>query len=102
MTTTVVNIRDLPNGWQDDPQYVYIGRANAYYGLTRSKWANPFRIGRDGTRNDVLSKYLEFVLNSDYLLGDLPDLADKTLVCFCAPLPCHGDILAKLVERIGA
>jgi len=28
----------------------------------------------------------------------LPELKGKRLGCWCAPLPCHGDILRELCE----
>jgi hypothetical protein len=69
---------------------VYIGRP--------SKWGNPFSIGKDGTRDEVIAKYLEYVLNNDELMAELPELKGKRLGCWCAPLACHGDILAELAE----
>jgi hypothetical protein len=67
---------------------VYIGRP--------SKWGNPFVIGRDGTREQVIAKYRAFVLGRPELIAALPELRGKTLGCWCAPLPCHGDVLAEL------
>jgi len=69
---------------------VYIGRP--------SKWGNPFSIGRDGTREDVIEKYLEYILCNDKLMAALPELKGKVLGCWCKPLPCHGDILVELCE----
>jgi hypothetical protein len=39
------------------PGAVFIGREQGRVGLRRSKWANPFRIGRDGTREELIAKY---------------------------------------------
>jgi len=100
--TTVVNIRDLPDGWQQDPRYVYIGRQNAHYGVSASKWANPFVIGRDGDRAAVIEKYRERLHASSALLAAVPELAGKRLVCWCAPEACHGDVLADLANRHAA
>lgn len=36
---------------------VYIGRAMSKFGLKRSKWANPFKIDADGSRQEVIAKY---------------------------------------------
>jgi hypothetical protein len=73
---------------------VYIGRP--------SIWGNPFIIGRDGTREEVIEKYRDYVLNSPDLLSRLPTLHGKILGCFCAPLPCHGDVLLELLEKYRA
>ena len=66
---------------------VYIGRP--------SKWGNPFAIGRDGSRADVVRKYEEYLLKNDALLESLHELHGKVLACWCAPAACHGDVLAK-------
>lgn len=69
---------------------VYVGRP--------SKWGNPFTIGRDGTRQEVIGRYERWLLTQPELLAALPDLAGKTLACWCAPRPCHGDVLARLAN----
>lgn len=71
---------------------VYIGRP--------SKWGNPFVIGKDGTREDVLQKYKYWLENNKKLLDDLEELRGKVLGCWCKPKDCHGDILIdKLKEK---
>lgn len=70
---------------------VYIGRP--------SKWGNPFIIGKDGSREDVIKKYREWILNQYDLLKDLQELKGKILGCFCAPQACHGDVLIELANR---
>jgi hypothetical protein len=71
---------------------VYIGRP--------SKWGNPFVIGKDGSRDDVIRKYASYLAGQPKLLAAIPELKGKTLVCFCKPLACHGDVLAALCEAI--
>lgn len=66
---------------------VYIGRPGP--------WGNPFTIGRDGTRQEVIRKYEEHLLASHALLELVPELAGMTLGCWCSPRPCHGDVLAR-------
>lgn len=68
---------------------VYIGRG--------SKWGNPFVIGRDGTREQVIEKYRQHLRNRPDLLQALPELRGKLLGCFCKPKPCHGDIFVELL-----
>ena len=81
MTTRVLNKhRDKIS--RDD---VYIGRG--------SPWGNPFRIGEHGTRNMVCDKFERDVLPA----LDVEALRGRNMVCFCAPLRCHGDsIMRKL------
>ena len=73
---------------------VYIGRP--------SRWGNPFQIGRDGTRDEVIARYERWVLEQPELLAALGELEGKTLGCWCAPKRCHGDVLALLAARQAA
>lgn len=85
MPTTVVNIKDSDCD-------VYIGRG--------SKWGNPFRIGKNGSREEVIEKYKEWLMHTEALLANLCELKDKVLGCHCKPLPCHGDVLVELVNSL--
>lgn len=69
---------------------VYIGRP--------SKWGNPFTIGKDGTREEVVVKYKQWILQQPKLLESLHELKDKTLACWCAPQLCHGNVLVELIN----
>jgi hypothetical protein len=73
-----------------EPGDVFIGRP--------SKWGNPFVIGRDGDRAEVVARYRRWIADQPELLAALPELRGRRLVCFCAPLPCHGDVLAELAD----
>lgn len=86
MWPKVWNRRD-PNCPKDA---VYIGRP--------SKWGNPYVIGRDGGRELVISRYRHRILKSPLLGSVLKELRGKHLVCFCAPLPCHGDVLLEIAN----
>ncbi len=77
---------------------VYVGRRCKEF--PRSMWANPFKIGRYGTRKEVISRYEQYVRNKPELMAALPELRNKVLGCWCAPLPCHGEVLVKLVGEL--
>lgn len=64
-----------------------------------TKWGNPFRIGPDGDRDEVCDKHAEWIKTQPQLLAALGELKGKRLGCWCAPLRCHGDTLAKLAEE---
>ena len=68
---------------------IYIGRP--------SKWGNPYKIGKDGTREEVIAKYEDYIIHSKIIM-DIDELTGKMLGCWCAPLPCHGDVLLKLAN----
>lgn len=63
-----------------------------------TKWGNPFRIGRDGTREEVIEMYEDYLFTQPALLAELSSLRGKRLGCWCAPEPCHGDVLAKYAD----
>ena len=70
----------------------YVGRP--------TRWGNPYVIGRDGDREEVIRKYTAHItrlVDSGDL--DLSELEGRDLVCWCAPLPCHADVLLRLANR---
>lgn len=70
---------------------VYIGRP--------SKWGNPFVIGKDGDRDEVIQKYREWLIRQPALVAQAKaELAGKDLVCFCVPCACHGDVLMEIAN----
>jgi len=77
------------------PEVIYIGRPG--------KWGNPFKIGTHGNREEVIQKYKEWITTSPEGLAILVDarkeLPGKVLGCHCSPLPCHGHVLAALVNQ---
>jgi hypothetical protein len=73
------------------PYDVYIGRP--------SKWGNPFRVGTDGTRQEVIAKYRAWLATQPALLAALGELRGQVLGCWCAPHPCHGDVLAAFAKE---
>lgn len=81
---------------------VYIGRRlnQGGWSLPQSPWANPFVIGADGTREEVLEKYKAYVAGKPELMALLPTLKGKTLGCWCKPAACHGDVLIELLEKM--
>jgi len=91
----------MPKVWNKrDPNCpkdaVYVGRP--------SKWGNPFKIGKDGTREEVITKfkaYLMGLINDGVQLDLEHDLRGKDLTCWCAPLPCHADVLLELANKEG-
>lgn len=90
----VVNLNNNPA-----PPYVYVGRAVPRKGVNGSPWGNPWTIGKDGNRSAVLYLYERWLLGNPDLMARLPELRGKVLACWCAPLPCHADILLRLANR---
>jgi hypothetical protein len=83
MKTVVVNMRE-------EPYDVMICRP--------TKWGNPFKIGWDGTRKQVIEKYRRYLQSRPDLMAALHELKGKRLGCVCKPQACHGDVLVELIE----
>ena len=87
---------------------VYIGRATAR--TKGSVLGNPYRIGRDGARGEVIEKYdrwlsWEIAERGDAYrelrrLADIARTGEMVLVCWCAPEKCHGEIIKSEIESI--
>jgi hypothetical protein len=80
-------------GWRMPANTVKVARS--------TKWGNPFKIGVDGNREEVLRKYRTWVMQK---LADQPGflapLRGKNLACFCKMTePCHAEILLELANR---
>ena len=92
--TRVIHIRDVPSGWKkDDQNFVFIGRP--------SKWGNPFHLtdfGRDESILRFTTWFRERLGTEPGLWLELRELRGKTLVCFCTPKPCHGDVMTRMME----
>lgn len=69
---------------------IYVGRG--------SLWGNPFIIGKDGDRAEVIMKHAAWLFEQEHLLKALPSLAGHDLCCWCSPRPCHGDLLLWLAN----
>jgi hypothetical protein len=70
--------------------HVYIGRPE--------KWGNPFAIGRDGDRTQVIARYEHYLLENETLSKALEELRGLVLGCWCSPRACHGDVLVRLAN----
>ena len=68
----------------------------------RTKWGNPFRIGPACSREQAIALYRgdlwRRIRAGEIALEELAALDGWWLACWCEPLPCHGDVLAKAAE----
>lgn len=93
---------------------VHIKRARFDVLISRpSQWGNPFVIGDDGTRNDVLRKHKEWLDTGksfgnkkataerrQWILSHVHELKNKVLGCWCEQDEvCHGDYLIELANK---
>lgn len=74
------------------PDAVYVGRP--------SKFGNPYVVGRDGSRTEVIRKFVDHINADPVLLKDVQsELRGKILSCWCKPKACHGDVLLEIANK---
>ena len=66
-----------------EEELVYIGRTPNCRGEI-SKWANPFKIGKDGSREEVIAKFIKFKAQNLEEV-ELSEIRGRTLLCHCGP-----------------
>lgn len=83
------------------PYDLYIGRANKGYGLQDSIFRNPYVIGVDGTREEVIKKFEKYAAQNPKILDNLWLIDGMTLGCWCdyPKEDCHGRVLHELREH---
>jgi hypothetical protein len=117
MASTVVNVKvkyirpkySNLQEWIADSKNIYIGRRGIIilekkrFPESNSIFCNPYKIGKDGTREDVLMKYENYIreklANSSSFCDEFKKLKGKTLGCWCKPERCHGDILLQIINE---
>ena len=95
---------------------VTVGRLRRDTGISVARptaLGNPFKIGPDGTREEVIAKYrvwFERVLEGEPTLAGskaremyqwlvwYAGKGDLRLLCHCAPQACHGDVIAESIR----
>ncbi len=97
---TVVCIK----GRREKPNWdVYIGRA-----LTQGGWnlkydsvfANPCRPKQKLELKEIVRRFECYMRRHPDLLVRVSELAGQRLGCWCAPRPCHGDVLVRLFHEL--
>jgi Domain of unknown function (DUF4326) len=104
VSITVVNVRDHAEG------AIYVGRGSR--GRAASALGNPYRIGHDGNRAEVIEKYRGWLTGwidngmrtgvhdeFDRLVALYRERGSLVLSCWCKPLDCHADVLAAAIEK---
>ena len=106
MGIEIMNLRDLDpevRRFVDDTEWnVRIDRGH-------SVLSNKYKIGVDGTREEVIEKYQDW-LTDKLIVNDKPVVKELLrlrgllrecnmlkLWCWCAPEACHGDVIKRYV-----
>jgi len=77
------------------PYDIYCGRGSIF--------GNPYEIGVDGTREQVIERYkkwFNFLLRDKRFVDELNKLKGKTLGCFCVPQKCHCEVIIEYLNKI--
>ena len=72
---------------------VYVGRP--------SKWGNPFPLHQESDRLTVIEQFKRWITdpaNGALLRQVREELRGKDLLCWCAPEPCHADVLLEIAN----
>lgn len=88
-----MNIREFQRNKLPDG-FVYIGRPTIY--------GNPYKIGlKYGNRDEVINKYRRYFLDRIMIDPEFEEavraLKGKTLVCWCPPERCHGEVIEEWI-----
>lgn len=92
---TNLKLTKVSNRDNGDKYDVYIGRGTL--------WGNPYQMGKEGTRDEVIAKFAydfekRFLKLPDQFDVNIEKLRGKTLGCHCKPAACHGDVIAKYLN----
>lgn len=91
----VVNLRDVRRNPQRYGEVIRIDLS--------TDWGNQYRIGVHGNRAEVIELYRRELqraidLDPELMAEQLLPLAGRDLACWCAPEPCHGDVILAAVD----
>jgi hypothetical protein len=64
-----------------------------------TKWGNPYRAYDASERTEVIAAYERHLDEHPELLDALDELRGADLACWCAPLPCHADVLLRRANK---
>ncbi|MBA7573145.1 hypothetical protein ES708_14940 [subsurface metagenome] len=68
-----------------------------------SIFGNPFVVGRDGDRCEVIAKYKDYfykrLAEDPEFRSKVQELKGKVLGCWCKPFQCHGDVIAEYLNK---
>jgi hypothetical protein len=100
--------------WQQRRCDIYIGRPGygpieIHLGWPKYHWGNPFVVGEDGTQEEVVEKFRQWIRGYNYffiepgrrhwILNNLQLLQGRILGCWCKPdKVCHGDVYLELLN----
>ena len=92
--TTIVNVKHPHAHTPGSPFFFtrYIGRG--------TKFGNNYRIGFDGSREEVIAKHKKDFYDDPELQERVwNELRGETIACNCKPKACHGDTYVEYIRN---
>lgn len=88
----VINIKDAPQGWETNPEYVLVDYIpnNVEFDLTSQAPLD----------EQYVEYYKEYVRGTPQLLSKVRALRGLTLIVLTDQRPCHADVLAQVCEEL--
>ncbi len=118
MATPVIHVVNCHHRREDwpSPRWHYVGRKAMHRDpcYTASNLANPYKVGRDGARDEILPKYKRWLWQrmqtpdspQSRELAAVLELALRPggvcLACWCAPRPCHANTISDAIQWLFA
>lgn len=92
-----LNLTHVVNKDRGEPYDVYVGRGTI--------WGNPYQIGVDGDRDEVIRRFAYdfqrgFLKASEDFEKNISKLKGKVIACHCKPAACHGDVIAAYINAL--
>lgn len=87
-------VRKVSDPWRKGSCHTRIDR--------QTEWGNPFKIGREYDREAAVRAFASWLLSQGInapTLDEVRSLKGHVLVCHCAPLLCHGHVLACIANE---
>lgn len=95
--SVALSLTKVVNRDKDEPYDVYVGRGTI--------WGNPYQLGPDGDREEVIRKFeydfkRGFLKASDDFESNISKLKGKVIACHCKPAACHADVIANYINSL--
>lgn len=107
-----IHVRHVHDGYTpNDPTHFYCGRYSRAYRLPSSALRNRFKMEDESQRQQVIDLFdrwlaMEMEKPRSEARIQVMEIAqaarrgDVYLFCWCAPKPCHADVIKRVAERI--
>lgn len=91
--------------WRQNEACRVVNKYNSDFDINIQRgtiWGNPYSVGEYGKEAIPLFKiyFIKMIKDGKISKNHLEVLRGQRLGCTCSPLSCHGDIIAKIVNKV--